>query len=242
MAEQLRLAVNKVIIEGYLSKIIPGLYIHEDGKSLTMTAMTIEKSDVVKPTDKILTRQESIDLLSTPVSVSSNSFRYEVYHDLYLKYEDFPGYYMPIFEKLETIIKIRMKKTFSLFKRDDVDKNFIGLIRYIDPETGPKFDAESSRIYMGSLLVFDYFSNEEINHDLHHSLVPALILKLPGNTDINLNECDFTLFHSDAGYYCNYELQNMDFQRFKDTHYNDIVIDNKFLNNLKVVETPGDVS
>lgn len=212
-----RLSINNVNIEGYHTKVIPGLHFHEDGKSLTITAMTLEKPGAATDSDRFLSMEECRNFLSNPVTTVN--LKYEAYTDLFVKYKDFPGWHMPIFEVFNAIIKIRMKKTFDLFKQNPIDKNFTGFIKY----TGDNFSTfdSTSGIVMGSLLKFDDFPEEE----KQYRIVPTTVINLPANKEINLIESNFVLFHSDPGYYCNLELEEKTFGDFMENSLNNIVVE-----------------
>ena len=223
-----RLAVANLNIEGYRSKVIPGLHFHDDGRSMTMTAMTLENPTDATESDRFLNMTDCRDFLSDPITTSDH--KYESYDNLFVKYEDFPGWYVPYFEKTNSIVKIRMKMTFNLFVKNESDKNFVGFMKYIDPDAYPNFK-KTSGILMGSLLRFDQHPNEV----KQYNLVPTVILKQPGNIEPNLPECDFVLFHSDPGYYCNLELTKKSFPDFEQNYYNDLIVDAKTLSDYKIV-------
>ena len=71
---------------------------------------------------------------------------------------------------------------------------------------------------MGSLLY-------EFKEKPLYKIIPAIVINLPANKEVNLLELNFVILHSDPGYYCNLELEEKAFGDFMENSLNNIVVD-----------------
>jgi hypothetical protein len=238
MSDVKRLSVN------ILSRVIPCIHIDDDGQSLTLTSLTIQKREETKDDDTFLTSEQFLSLVSQPAEKNANlndtdyiSY-YESCDNLLINYKDFPGVIREIFEKFDAVLKIRMKMTFKFVGPVSKEYNWVGFMHYFFQDNiFSSLTNEPSNMIMGSMKLLN-FSNVELKvAEGAYPLFPSVIIKIPGNNQIpNLNECDLVVFHSDPGYYCNLQLGQISYKEFRETNYSDIVIDTEVLELLKKAE------
>jgi hypothetical protein len=204
-----------------------------------MVLLTLEKKEDIEDGDNFLTTEQFLSFVSQPCEENSNlkdtdfvSF-YERYENLCIHYKDFPGIIREIFDKFEVVLKIRMKMTFKFIGPVNKDYNWVGFMQY--NYFYPTFNSRPD-VTMGSMKMFnlDIFKRFKTSNNPSHKMFPSIIFKIPGNNQIpNLNECDFVLFHSDPGYYCNLELEEMNYIDFRKNEYFDIIVDTEVLELVK---------
>jgi len=239
MSDIKRLSVNNLYTEGYLTKVIPCIHIHDDGQSLTLTSLTIQKKEDTKDGDTFLTSEQFINLISQPADGTANLkdsdyiSHYNCYDNLLIEYKHFPGFIKEIFEKFDAVLKIRMKITFKFIAAATKDYNWVGFMKYFNP---PLFNVTSNMI-MGSMKLFNFDEvNLKISEGVYH-LLPSVVFKIPGNNQIpNLNECDIVILHPDPGYHCNLQLKELGYEDFKANNYSDIVIDTEVFHIIRTAE------
>lgn len=235
MSDIKRLSVN------ILSRMIPCVHIHDDGQSLTLTSLTIQKREDTKDDDTFLTSEQFLSLVSQPSEKNANlnDTDYISYHEscdnLLINYKDFPGVILEIFEKFDAVLKIRMKMTFKFISPVSKEYNWVGFMHYFFQDNiFSSLTNEPSNMIMGSMKLLN-FSNVKLKvAERHYPLFPSVILKIPGNNKIpNLNDCDVIVFHPYPGYYCNLQLNQISYKDFIASNYSDIIIDTEVLKLLK---------
>lgn len=219
-------------------RVVPCVHIHDDGNSLTMTALTLQKKEDIKDGDTFLTTEEFSSFVSHPseanASLNDTDYvsSYDNYDNLYIHYKDFPGIIKEIFDKFEVVLKIRMKMTFKFISPVNKDYNWVGFMRY----NFWKPSLNLTNMIMGSMKLFDFDVIREYVTSSEYNLSPLVIIKIPeSNQKPNLKECDLVILHPDPGYYCNLELKETSYTDFRANNYSDsgIVIDTEVLDLLK---------
>jgi hypothetical protein len=221
-------------------KVIPCFHI--DPQNVTTTTMIIEPKEKLKDTDRFISKEECLEIISTRVPGFDDDFfkseyylnirnsdphgitivpkkNYVVYDNLVMKYTDFPGEINPILAGFDIHIRLKVKTNMHVSKVYPVDRNFNIFIRYFDPE---KYDwVQNNEGFMETKGMIQTKIRPE-----PQTIIPTLTCRINANTEPDLhNTSDFYIFSSQPGYYCNLPLQELQAAKFFENDFNNIVVD-----------------